>query len=277
MILLILVLAIIFLCAFNGFRKGLFGIVFGLISWAVIILSVIFLSPVMQNYLENRTEVGKKIYESAKGYIEQKLTHTGSGTLDSMVAKDEKKDTDSMSFIADIISRLVSDVDKNKNPATEDISDSSGSASYDSTLPPAMNRSIRGTAQEAIEDYNINSAVSEAKGTVVSFVAESVASKIRDYALSGLSKILTFLIAAIACFIVRIIFKVIMMDKGFAIRQHILGVLFGLLEGFLLVWILMYLISCIGTTAFGRSLAETIDGSVILSWFYNNNPLVGGS
>ena len=67
------------------------------------------------------------------------------------------------------------------------------------------------------------------------------------------------------------------MDKGFAIRQHILGVLFGLLEGFLLVWILMYLISCIATTAFGRSLAETIDGSVILSWFYNNNPLVGGS
>lgn len=273
MILTILVLAIIILCAFNGFRKGLFGIVFGLISWAVIILSVVFLSPVMQDYLENKTGLPDRIYESAKGYIEQKLTRTGSGSLDSMVAENEKKDTASMSFMADIISRLVSDVGSQKNSATKDISDSAGSASYDSTLPPAMNRAIRGTAQEAIEDYNISSALNEAKGTVVSFVAGSVASKIRDYAVFGLARILTFLIAALACFIFRIIFKVIMLDRGFAIRQHILGVLFGLLEGFLLVWILMYLISCIATTEFGRSLSSAIDGSVILSWFYNNNPL----
>ncbi len=273
MILLILVFAIIFLCAFNGFRKGLFGIVFGLISWAVIILSVIFLSPVMRDYLQNKTGVGDRIYESSKGYIEQKLTRTGSGSLDSMVENNEKKDSSSTSFVADIITRLVSDVDSNKSSATKDISDSTGSASYDSTLPPSLNRAIRGTAQEAIENYNISSAVNGVKETVVSYVAESVASKIRDYALSGLSKIFTFLIAALICFIIRIIFKVIMMDRGFAIRQHILGVLFGFLEGFLLVWILMYLISCIGTTELGRSLLSTIDGNAILSWFYNNNPL----
>lgn len=226
MILLILVLAIIILCAFNGFRKGLFGIVSGVISWVVIILSVVFLSPVMQNHLEKRTDIGNRIYESAKGYIEQKLTRTSSGTLDFM-------------------------------------------------LPPAMDRAIRGTAQEAIEKYNFSASVEEAKGTLVSFVAEPVASKIRDYAIFGLSKVLTFLIAALACFAARIIFKVVMFNRGFAIKQHILGALFGLIEGFLLVWILMYLISCIGTTEFGRSLSSAIDQNVILSWFYNNNPLAG--
>lgn len=291
--LLILIIAIILVAAIMGVRKGLFGILFGLFAWGFVLLAVIFGSPRMQVWLEANTDVYQKIYASADSYVVTKLTTTSSRPLSELTQdeKDEKtgpdvasdaagipsgardEDDASTPFIADLINKLVSDVTNSKNAAASAASESTGAGTADSALPPALTRSLRGTAQEAVDSYGSAAAdaVETAKGTVIDAVADAVAKRIADYALVCLARVAVLALAGIVVLLVALIIRIVEMNKGIRTQSHVLGFFFGVLQGLLISWVLLFFLSCIGTTAAGQTLAADINSSAFLTWLYNNN------
>lgn len=293
--LLILIIAIILAAAILGLRKGLFGILFGLFSWGFVLLAVLFGSPRMQVWLETNTEVRQKIYDSADGYVVTKLTTTSTGSLTDLTQDENEKnnktgadaasdaagtaggtaagDDAATPFIADLINKLVSDVNNSKSAAASAASDSTGGGTTDSALPPALTRSIRGTAQEAVDNYGnaAADAAETAKGTVVDAVADVVAAKIADYALVCLARIAVVALAGIVVLLAALILRIIEMNKGIRTQSHILGLFFGVLQGLLISWVILFFVSCIGTTGAGRTLAADINASTFLTRLYNNN------
>ncbi len=297
-LLLVLIIAIILVAAIIGVRKGLLGILYGFFAWGFILFAVLFGSPRVQVWLDTQTAVHQKIYESADNYVVTKLTQTSSGSLSDLTQdeedennvksgadaasdaagltagnKEQQSDSAATPFIADLINKLVSDVRSSKSQAASGISESTGSGTADSAFPPALTRSIRGTAQEAVDNFGSQAAdaAEAAKGTVIDAVADAVATKVADYALACLARVLTIVLAAIIVLLVGLIIHIIQQNRGIRHGSHFLGLFFGILQGMLISWIILFAISCIGTTPAGQSLAADINSSAFLTWMYNNN------
>ena len=327
--LLILIIAIILVSVITGFRKGLFGILFGLFAWGFIFAAVIVGSPRMYAWIENNTDLRDRIYVSAQEYVENKLNYNAAGGIDEITGKagedsennstgdasqdagagdgsaaagaagDDAEDSDKAStpLIADLINTLVSDVKESKSAAASDFSQSTGNGTSDSAFPPSLTRSIRGAAQEAVDAFNAkggdapsagggsdvasadgaaaaaSDAAEAAQGNVISAVAAAVAKKVTDYAMACLSRVFTIALAAIIVIVVALIIRIIELDRGIRTNSHFLGGVFGLVAGFMISWIILFAISCVGTTSGGQVLAGNINNSAFLTWMYNNNPI----
>lgn len=92
-------------------------------------------------------------------------------------------------------------------------------------------------------------------------------------------KLLTILIAGIAAFIiVRLIAKALQLVNKIPVLGKVnqfFGLLAGLVEGLILVWIIMIGINFWVTINPNAAIASVIEGNEILFWLFENNPLTG--
>jgi hypothetical protein len=89
--------------------------------------------------------------------------------------------------------------------------------------------------------------------------------------IQGIAVLLAFVIAEIAVLIVGILVKGL--GRAPVIRQvnGLFGLLAGAVEGFLIVWILMFLAACLGSTSFGQTVIAEIYQNAFLVFLYEHN------
>ena len=71
-IVLIVMLFILFFLTLQGWRKGILGIVYGLVSWIFIFIFVSVANPYILGYLKTETNIYDKVYEQAEKFVTNK-------------------------------------------------------------------------------------------------------------------------------------------------------------------------------------------------------------
>lgn len=102
-------------------------------------------------------------------------------------------------------------------------------------------------------------------------IAASVAAQITDIIFDALVFLLTFFAAMI---IVKLIFaaiNIITYLPGIHGINKTAGLIAGVAEGLLLVWIFFIVVSMLGSTEFALKIYAQINESAILQWLYNKN------
>ena len=69
---LIIMLFILFFLTLQGWRKGILGIVYGLVSWIFIFVFVTIANPYVLDYLKKQTHLYDKVYQQAEQFVEKK-------------------------------------------------------------------------------------------------------------------------------------------------------------------------------------------------------------
>lgn len=131
------------------------------------------------------------------------------------------------------------------------------------TLPKAIREKL-------IEDNN--SVVYDALG--VSEFEEYISGYLACMILNTISFIGTLLIAG---FIVKVVFvmaDIIEKVPGIKGMNKFAGMLLGFLQGIVIIWIACLVVTAFGATKTGQQILAMIQGSVLLSFIYNNNCLL---
>lgn len=114
-------------------------------------------------------------------------------------------------------------------------------------------------------------------------IYESMAvNSFEDYVVSLLTKVVINAIAFIVTFIVMVILlailcKVLNLISKLPILNELnktAGLLVGLLQGFIIIWIFFIIITVFSATSFGGSLFEMINDNKVLTIIYDNNLLL---
>lgn len=247
--LLILVIIILIFSTIRGYKKGLFGIIFGVLAWIFMGVFVFYGTPKMLVLLENNASFKDQIETKVEAIVAKKIDDM---SIDSILKQAENMGLDT------------------ENNTTDDLAESYG-------IPENI---LKGLSQdkddENISDYikeSVKEKANSAEDEIKSEVVKAITEKVTAYVIKGLAFFFTVLIAAIIIFIVSIIIKIIENIKGVKTVSHGLGLVFGLLEGFLLVFIILYIISCLSLFTGTESALKDINSNDFLSYLYNHNPI----
>lgn len=131
------------------------------------------------------------------------------------------------------------------------------------TLP----KSIR---EKLIEDNN--SVVYEALG--VDNFKEYISSYLACMILNAIAFIGTLLIAGFLVKAVFVMADIIERVPGIKGMNKAAGMLFGFLQGIIIIWIACLVVTAFGATKTGQQILAMIQDSVVLSFIYNNNCLM---
>lgn len=100
---------------------------------------------------------------------------------------------------------------------------------------------------------------------------EDLVLQISDFALQGIAVLMSFVIAEIFVAIARGLVE--SMGKLPVIREvnNFLGIIAGAVEGFIVIWILMYMTACACGTTIGQMFLANINASAFLTYLYQHN------
>lgn len=101
--------------------------------------------------------------------------------------------------------------------------------------------------------------------------AEYVTGSVTDVIFNAVVFMISF---AVVFIIVKIVFAAVnLIGKLPGIKQvnKTAGILVGLVEGLIVVWILFAVATMLGSTQFGRNVFEQVNSNAFLSFLYNNN------
>jgi len=267
-ILLLIVIAILLFCTIRGYKKGLFGIIFGIISWVFITVCLIYGTPKMNETLRANASFYDKVYSSVEKYVSAKVDESGipdvsSDTINSLGSGAAEKINSYGSGATGMISQ-----DEINKKVQENLS----------LLPPGLADQIQSmTESGSLDTDSIISDIQNGASQQVASVKEAVTAKITktvtNYVISVLAFVFTLLIAWVIVLILAIIIKVIELNRGVKTASHWLGLVFGLAEGFLLVFIILYIISAVSMITNGQLFAKDISGNAFLGFLYTHNPI----
>ncbi len=244
-IFLIIVLLILVFCTINGWRKGLLGIVYGFISWIFILIFVIWANPHIEDYLIHRTGVYDKVVETTQTFIMEKIPESNL-QLDTSLDSQDTADGDT--------------TDSSEEAQSTDIKDASGQDILEQLgieLPDAIAKAC-------------NEAISNAEGTAI----EAATTTLSDFIIKGIAVLIAMIIAGI---ITRLVGYIIHLVGDLPVISGIngfFGLAAGAIQGFLLVWIIMYVIAWISTSETGQILIGYIGDSRFLTYLYQHNLII---
>lgn len=124
--------------------------------------------------------------------------------------------------------------------------------------------------EKLVEDNN--SVVYEALG--VNEFEEYLSSYLACMILNAISFIGTLIIAGFLVKVVFVMADIIEKVPGIKGMNKLAGMLLGLLQGIIILWIACLVVTAIGATKPGQEILALIQDSVVLSFIYNNNCLL---
>lgn len=208
----LIILGLILLCVFFGYKKGLTKCVIKILSFVIAIVIAVVLFKPISNFVINNTKIDDNIKNS----------------------------------IIEIVSDDVNETGKVKE---------------DSNLP----KSIVNHINESIEV-----AVNETKQTVVNQVAQQISTTAVNVGVAiGL-----FIIARIALIFVSALSSLITDLPIIKQFDKAGGIIYGLVEALIIIFIIFAIISFISPMIEGSGLITAINKSIVGSVFYNNNMLM---
>ncbi len=111
--------------------------------------------------------------------------------------------------------------------------------------------------------------------------ANDFASYIINYFANLIMNILAYAVTLLAVWlIIRLVLGALAVFRHLPIvgaADHVLGLLLGLFQGLLIVWVLFLILSLFSATTVGAQLLQEIYGSAPLSFLYNVNPFLNGA
>ena len=233
-IFLMIVLIIIALATIRGFRKGIIGLLFGIVSWIFTIVFVVMANPGINSFLTNQTPVKTHIETAVGEYVSDKLA--GVDNLEDLNLNKEQE-----VIIPPELTKSLQTIVKH------------------SQLQPIP-----------VIDDAVNSVQKQVK-QIKQDLTKDITATVTDYTMKGLSILLALLIARIICFIIAMILKTIEMNDIIRGVGRLVGTVFGLAEGFFYVWILMYFVTIFAASSWAQAALLSIENNAFLNFLYQNN------
>ena len=214
----IIILAIMLICIFLGYKKGLIGVAVNILGFFIALIIAFILYTPISNFIINNTS------------IETRLQDAISGNIASYVIKtNEEADEDS-----------------------EEIEDNS---------PKVMTDYIDRFVEREKEQ------VEQKEQEMIDAVSKTVATNIIKVAVG----ILVFIVAKIALLFLKIVAKFISDLPIIGQFNKIGGIIYGVLQGLLIIYISLAIISLFAPTMENTAILEAINLSIIGKIMYNNN------
>lgn len=213
--LLILVIAILAVTAFFGYRKGMLKIVLSMLSIVVTLAAVCIVTPILSNVVKNHTQVYEKLYDK----VEEGLH------ADEIFAEGSE----------------------------QDIIDNIG-------LPKVIKELL-------LENNNVEKYAQLGVTTFTGYIVSSVTDVIFNTIIFVVSFVVVFIVVKIVFSLINLISKLPVINQV----NKLAGILAGLVEGVVVVWIFFAVVTMLGSTEFGRSVFEQVNANGFLAFLYNNN------
>ncbi len=245
-----IVLLILVLLGIRGYKRGLLGIVFGVVAWIFILVFIQWASPKAYENLSQDEKIVSTISNGVENLLQDKAEDI---TVENA---DEELSEDKVNALSNFLPEGTMDKYNELMSNLEDFNNVS-STIEDSALKQEM----EDQANEVL-DAQKKEIVSEA--TVI----------ITDYILHALATIIAVVIGCILCSLVWMLISVINHAPIIGTASRLAGIIFGVFEGVLLVWIIMYVISLTSLTEIGAQAYNQITENEFLLYLYNNNILM---
>ena len=135
---------------------------------------------------------------------------------------------------------------------------------------PAVYDNLKGSEVEKNISAWVKQTLSEKSMDFAADVAKDV---LTDTIMKGLSTAIAAVIAIIICVAVLIVIKLISDAPLLGGANHAAGLLFGVVEGMLVISLLFFAISIFATADAVAGLVEQINNNIILKSLYDHNPI----
>lgn len=216
--LLVLVVVIIGLCGWLGYRKGLVKVLFSLLAAVISLVLVGLVSPIVAQFLRDNT--------SFPSYIKEKS---------SVMAAEWNEGQEA------------------ENPLY-------WSEAIDSSEIPEFLKSYFKTEQteeELEQEFN-----------------DYISNKAAELAVEAAAFVISFTVIVVVLHLVVLILNTVMKLPLLHSINRVGGLVAGLGEGLLAVWVFFLVITLLCATEFGKSCMQMIEEGKLLSFLYNTNPLM---
>lgn len=250
---LIVALAIFIAMALWGWKKGILGLVFSLVSWAFILLFITFAHPYIENYLTNQTDVYQRIYAKTESF----LVHKAEG-ISSDTGISDWYDAMTVGIPASIRMTLTDSMTA--------VGEGGG------LLQQALGGSF-GETGLTVGDFGGSTAILQLSNGSMT-IGQMICTRITDFIVQSLSILLAYLIAQILVLVVRFMIKGVRCAPVIGPIDGALGLFAGAAEGLLVIWLLFYLAAFLSTTAFGQTILTGVQDSAVLTYLYEHNLLM---
>ena len=252
-VVLIVTLFLLFFLTLQGWRKGILGVVFGLISWVFIFLFVAVAHPYIENYMRNNTKIYDNVYQQTVHFLDNKSSA-------------QPQDSGLSEWYASITEGIPQDV---VDGVTQELSKMEVSAENNESLEQLLSGLMSDQSVTLDQLGGAANVMQISDGTQT--VQQLIAVQLTDFMVQGIAVIVAFVIAQILVWIVGCFIKGVGKIPGIRQINGALGLVAGALEGFIVVWILMYIAACISTTTLGQGIIADINDNVFLTYLYNHN------
>lgn len=247
--LIVVILAILLAFAYWGYKKGLLKIAVSVISLIVSILLTTIIAPIITNTIKDNSTIDENLAQ----YFYETISSNESvqGYLKSNELANQTVDTSSLNQIAGKVNEIVRQVGE-KFDLPESIVDALDDESSSEIL-------------KATAEYG-NTSVND---IAVHLVALSLSNIVFNALVYVVILIVLYLIFRLLLIFTNIIERIPFVDEA----NNALGLLLGLCEGVLVVWLLFIVITAMGNTTLGAQLLTEINDNSFLAFLYNNNLL----
>ncbi len=131
-----------------------------------------------------------------------------------------------------------------------------------------------GSGQDAvmvIVPAKIKDEIMESIQESIDIAIKLIAQELAKAAIKGISTILCVILGIILIIILDKLIKAIGLVPGVRDVNRLLGVIAGLMEGMLVIWLIMYIADCFSASVMGRFVIDNSENNQILYFIYQNN------
>lgn len=242
---LIAVLVILGLCGYAGWKKGIIKMLVSVVAMIITIIVTVFAAPLLGKAIKETTNLYDTLYDSVEKTI------TTSKIFDEALENAEEN----------------IDVDIDEDADESEIQKYVGQVAELLKLPESIVSEVEDIADS---DY-IAKLQEQGYTTVSNLVSSIIAQRLTLIIFNAIIHIIVFA----ALFVVL---RVIMSFTGIIGRLPViheanktLGLVVGLIEGLLIVWVFFALLTAMGNTEWAASALSDINSSKLLSLIYDNN------
>ncbi|MQN02095.1 MAG: hypothetical protein DUD27_02895 [Lachnospiraceae bacterium] len=269
----VLILTIIlFVAAFAiGFHRGLFGIVSGLINWAIIIGFLYFVAPPIEKYLMKGgayTNFRNSVSENVKAGLVKKENKY----IDALKKEAEKK-TDSI-YSDDIEKPRKADIVLSDSQSMKDFLEDLGikvpikaSDYYSKKINKKTNDAANMTA-------NINASNAKKITAANQTISDAIGTQVATLMVKGIAILISLLIAFIITRILSLVAQILGKVPVIGGFSKVLGGIWGVIVALLILWLFMDIVTCFSTTSLCQKITAQITKNEVLNILYMNNPLL---
>ena len=269
---LVAVIVILFVSAWQGYRKGIIRIAVSLASMIVAMIACVFVTPVVSSAVKNQTEVYDKMTES----IYEMLINSGSFnqafeevSLSGRANAPEVEDLSNLSDgaeagngagLGNITVEELSALENNINKFMEEVS------SY-MNFPDSIMKNV--DIAEFIP--TVNQVVEQGAVSVEHMIAAIFAARLADMAIHAIVYITVFVVVFVILKIVLLATNIIASLPIIRQANKAVGLVFGILEGLVVVWLVFAIITACSNFSWAADALALIGDNGFLRFLYENN------